>query len=263
MSKIHELFVLALSLVWFAGRLLIVRGEISIIGVARAPVAITNFASNPCENLRVYTGFNKELSHNKSKINYCNRCAHPPQLLRFSPPHKTPPLETPKTTQNDIWCNIYSPVVLSRFCIVKWKRGFRCSTWWSTRWSSQLLSSRLGPSLFEARLRVTRPDKRADPSGTKKFLEWRKFKRTFTRTNNSGKFWGRHTWKCGFSRQKGPESSPELCHEHCHGISLPYFLRPRRLSKRADFGRGGQQLYSFQSPAVHWMGWTSSLNCLS
>ena len=29
-------------------------------------------------------------------------------------------------------------------------------------------------------------------------------------------------------------------------------------------GRGwGQQLFSFQSPAVHWMAWTSSLNCLS
>ena len=36
-----------------------------------------------------------------------------------------------------------------------------------------------------------------------------------------------HTWKCGVSRQKGPESSPELRHEHCHEISLPYFLHPR------------------------------------
>ena len=27
------------------------RGEISIIGVVRAPVAMINFASNPCENL--------------------------------------------------------------------------------------------------------------------------------------------------------------------------------------------------------------------
>ena len=26
-------------------------GEISIIGVVRAPVAIINFASNPCENI--------------------------------------------------------------------------------------------------------------------------------------------------------------------------------------------------------------------
>ena len=38
--------------------------------------------------------------------------------------------------------------MLSRFCIVKWKRGFRCSIWWSTRWGSQLSSSRLGQSLF-------------------------------------------------------------------------------------------------------------------
>ena len=52
------------------------------------------------------------------------------------------------TTQNDIWCNIWIPLVLSRFCIVKWKIGFRCSIWWSTRWGSQLSSSRLGRSLF-------------------------------------------------------------------------------------------------------------------
>ena len=29
----------------------LVRGEISIIGVVRTPVAIINLASNPCENL--------------------------------------------------------------------------------------------------------------------------------------------------------------------------------------------------------------------
>ena len=43
-------------------------GEISIIGVARAPVAIINFASNPCENLRVCIGFNKELPHKNAKL---------------------------------------------------------------------------------------------------------------------------------------------------------------------------------------------------
>ena len=37
--------------------------------------------------------------------------------------------------------------MLSPSCIVKWKRGFRCSIWWSTRWGSQLSSSRLGRSL--------------------------------------------------------------------------------------------------------------------
>ena len=56
----------------------------------RAPVAMINFASNPCENLRVYIGFNKELPHKKREINYCNWCAHPPQLLRFPPLTKTP-----------------------------------------------------------------------------------------------------------------------------------------------------------------------------
>ena len=38
--------------------------------------------------------------------------------------------------------------MLSRFCNVKWKRGFRCSFCCSTRWASQLSSSRLGRSLF-------------------------------------------------------------------------------------------------------------------
>ena len=41
--------------------------EISIIGGwVRAPVAIINFASNPCENLRVYIGFNEELPDKKN-----------------------------------------------------------------------------------------------------------------------------------------------------------------------------------------------------
>ena len=53
-------------------------GEISILGVVRARVAIINFASIPCENLRVYIGFNKELPHKKRKINHCNRCANDP-----------------------------------------------------------------------------------------------------------------------------------------------------------------------------------------
>ena len=61
---------------------------------------------------------------------------------------------TTTTTQNDIWCNIYFPLVLSRFCIVKWKRGFRCSIWWSTRWGSQLSWSRLGRSLTICLLRL-------------------------------------------------------------------------------------------------------------
>ena len=71
-------------------------GKISIIGVVRAPVAIINFASNPCENLWVYIGFNKETPHTKRKMNYCNRCAHPPQVLRSSPPGKNPPFGNPQ-----------------------------------------------------------------------------------------------------------------------------------------------------------------------
>ena len=69
-------------------------GEISIIGVVRAPVAIINFASNLCQNLWVHIGLNKEVPHKKCKINYCNQCVHhpsaPPQLLRCPPLAKTP-----------------------------------------------------------------------------------------------------------------------------------------------------------------------------
>ena len=54
------------------------RGEISIIGVVRAPVAIINFVSNPCKNLQVSIGFNKEAPQKKRIIDYCNRCAHDP-----------------------------------------------------------------------------------------------------------------------------------------------------------------------------------------
>ena len=43
-------------------------GKISIVGVVREPVAIINFASDPCENLGVYTGFNKEAPHKNAKL---------------------------------------------------------------------------------------------------------------------------------------------------------------------------------------------------
>ena len=51
------------------------RGEISIVGVVRAPVAIINFAST-VKISQVYMGSNKELPHKKSETDYCNRCAH-------------------------------------------------------------------------------------------------------------------------------------------------------------------------------------------
>ena len=69
--------------------------EISIIGVARALVAISNFVSNPCDLFRVYIGFNKELPHKKRKTNYCNRCAHDPNHWDF-PPSQNPPWKPPK-----------------------------------------------------------------------------------------------------------------------------------------------------------------------
>ena len=61
--------------------------------------------------------------------------------------------------------------------------------------------------------------------GAEKRLVMAMFRRTFAQTSRSSerephmKVWGFET--------KGQECSPELRHEHCHGISLPYFLRPR------------------------------------
>ena len=42
-------------------------GGSQIIGVVRAPFAITHFASNPCEDLCVCIGFNKEVPHKNTK----------------------------------------------------------------------------------------------------------------------------------------------------------------------------------------------------
>ena len=36
--------------------------------------------------------------------------------------------------------------------------------------------------------------------------------------------WGHRTWKCGVSRQKGPESSPELRPEHYHTFFITMFF---------------------------------------
>ena len=58
------------------------------------------------------------------------------------------------------------------------------------------------------------------------------FKWTFARTIEFRTTSGHRTWKCGVSRQKGPESSPELRPEQYHGISLPCFLRPWTVSWR-------------------------------
>ena len=68
-----------------------------------------------------------------------------------------------------------------------------------------------------------------------------KFKRTFPRTSRNNlrpphmilimKMWG--------FKAKRPESSLELHHEHCHGISLPYSQRAQR-SKKIDLDRNFQ-----------------------
>ena len=98
-------------------------GKISIIGVVRAPVAIINFASNLCESLWVYKGFNKETPHKKSKINYCNRCEHPPHLLRF-PPLAKPPFGNPQVkildkqdlTKQQVWAHTGQAGWCARMC---------------------------------------------------------------------------------------------------------------------------------------------------
>ena len=99
------------------------RGGISIIGVARALIAITNFASNPCEKLRVYIGFNKEPPHEQRKINNCDRCAHPPQLLRFAPPLKKKPFGNPQsaTCQPPLSANPFGSLVPHDLAICKFR----------------------------------------------------------------------------------------------------------------------------------------------
>ena len=62
-----------------------------------------------------------------------------------------------------------------------------------------------------------------------------------------GTMWGNHAWPCGVSRQKGPDSSPELRHERCHGISLPCFLRPRMWVLHTN----NQQLVTCQMDQSH------------
>ena len=86
-------------------------GEISIIGVARAPVAIINFASNPCENLRVYIGFNKELPHKNIELiiatGVCTTPAHP-NYWDF-PPSPNPPFGNPQKEEQQNFTQISRP----------------------------------------------------------------------------------------------------------------------------------------------------------
>ena len=74
------------------------RGENIILnfGVARALVAIINFAPNPCANLRIYIGFNKEPPNEKPKINDASGAPHHPNYWDFPPLAKTPLEKPPK-----------------------------------------------------------------------------------------------------------------------------------------------------------------------
>ena len=65
---------------------------------------------------------------------------------------------------------------------------------------------------------------------------------------------GVHLWKCSLG----------ILGRHFVAISAYLWLISGLLVKSWFSGRGwGQQLFSFQSPAVQWMARTSSLNCLS
>ena len=62
-------------------------------------------------------------------------------------------------------------------------------------------------------------------------------------------------WKGSKQARKGPIFPEWFCPILCENVGL---------SKSWFSGRGwGQQLFSFQSPAVHWIARTSSPNCLS
>ena len=75
--------------------------------------------------------------------------------------------------------------------------------------------------------------------------------KTNTRTHNSEQFEGTTHENVGVSRQKGPESSPELRHEHCHGVSLPYFLRPpKNHLKSAKIGNEPPNIKNLSNPIL-------------
>ena len=94
--------------------------------------------------------------------------------------------------------------------------------WSSLRFSGRPLSARV--FRFIQALHCT--DQGSSLRRAKKDLEWQcSNKRS---QEQFGTMWGNRTGKCRVSRQKGPESSTELCHEHCHRISLPCFLRLRK-----------------------------------
>ena len=77
-------------------------GELSIIGVVRAPVAIINFASNLVKISELYR-IQQGAPAQKRKVNHCNRCTHYPQLLRFPPLTETPLcLAAPKSLTAEI-----------------------------------------------------------------------------------------------------------------------------------------------------------------
>ena len=71
------------------------RGQISIIGIVRAPVAIINFASDPSENLCVYIGF-QQSSHTENAQLIIATGVRTTPIIEICP-LTTPPSETPKT----------------------------------------------------------------------------------------------------------------------------------------------------------------------
>ena len=87
-----------------------VRGEISIIGVARTPVAIINFAFF-VRGLLIESYINSEIfTRLWRKINFCNRCAHHPSYWDF-PPSQKPPFGNPWKSELQAKSRSYGPKV--------------------------------------------------------------------------------------------------------------------------------------------------------
>ena len=103
----------------------------------RALIAIINFAFFLQELLiesyiesEIFTGIGRE-------INYCNRCAHPPQLLRSPPPpSQKPPFGNPSPLHSQVVCYTFGgvpttpdPNTSAKVSRYKWE-AYRDTNWW-------------------------------------------------------------------------------------------------------------------------------------
>ena len=71
-----------------------------------APIAITNFALNPCKNLWVHIGFNTAGPHKKKKNQWLQPVRAPPQLLRNPRDSATILRSTPRFQIAQWYCDL-------------------------------------------------------------------------------------------------------------------------------------------------------------